>query len=133
MLQRAILQAIDMEAHHTLHMHLESRDDSRISTTALMHKIVQYYASYVCKKAGATAMAISSANCIKPCDVCGVGKHWIRDCHGVNRAKELVSQEARVEAARGDAVLATAVAGAARGLGFWETADFYMVGDGTIL
>ena len=76
-------------------------------------------------------MAISSANCIKPCDVCGVGKHWIRDCPVVNRAKELVSQEARVEAARGDEV---AVAGAARGLCFWETAEFDMVGDdGTML
>ena len=41
MLQRVILQAVDTECYHTLHMSLESKVELGISTTALMHEIVQ--------------------------------------------------------------------------------------------
>ena len=120
MLQRAILQALDVEAYHTLHMFLESRVDSGISTTALMHEIQQYYASYVSKRAGTAAMAASaSPNCARICDVCGVGAHWIKSCPIVNRARELVAEEARVAAASLEAETAAGVATAARRADFW--------------
>ena len=128
MLQRAILQALDVEAYHTLHMFLESRVDSGISTTALMHEIQQYYGSYVSKRAGSTALAATvSPNCARLCDVCNLGVHWIKACPFVNKARELVAEEARVTAA---GLEAAGVAGAACRADFW---DYSEVEDGTAL
>ena len=128
MLQRSILQAIDVDAYHVLHMQLEQRVDTGISTTALIHEIVQYYGSYVSLRAAASAMAATSINCIKVCDICGVAPHWLRDCPLVHKVKEL----ARVEAGAAASAEGAAVAGAV--VGFWDEVDhFERCEDGTTL
>ena len=120
MLQRSILRALDIHSYHTLHMILESRVDSGISTSALIHEIEQYYVSYVSK--GTTAVAAAVGPSVdRPCGVCGDLTHWIRSCPIVLRAKDIFQEEARVAAQAAEAAT-EAVAGAARGADFWEDA-----------
>ena len=130
MLQRAILQALDVEAYHTLHMLMESRVDAGISTTTLIHEVQQYYNSYVSRRSTSGAAALATP--LRPCDVCNDGTHWLRFCPVIIRAKELVQEDTRAaEAAEATAV---ATAAAAAQADFWGRIEFdESGGDGSVI